>query len=115
MLENCCISFEVPGEIRVSERGKKNENGLWDSIELVEVYVDEGQHVSISIDCTDNVDGISIGLSAHHIENEESGRAFHPALDAHLDWTATRQLRDFLSLLLTMKDDIDTPKDKPDE
>jgi hypothetical protein len=108
MLENCCISFEVPGEIRVSERSKKNENGLWDSIELVEV----DKAVCVSIDCNDNVDGISVGFSAHHIENEESGRAFHSTLDAHLDWKATRQLRDFLSLLLTMKDDIEAQADE---
>jgi hypothetical protein len=88
----------MPGTIRLTERGPKDERDFWTVIDLVEVDHDE-----IDFDVRLLPEGIELGLNAHHVENEETGKAFHAELQINLLYSEIEQLRDFLDLILKYK------------
>ena len=98
------IDFDdLPGVVEVSERDAQDENGLWSSTMLV-----EKKEAEPDLSVTLNDDGAKIYVSAHHVENDETKRAFHVRLDLNLSWNDIARLHDFLELLIKCKDEETT-------
>jgi hypothetical protein len=88
----CYITLEVPGEIKVSERGAKDERDHWTSTILVEL--DDTINLRLSFS-----DGkLSIGLDAYHIKNNKTDRVFHADLDCRLERDELEKIRQFIDL-----------------
>ena len=95
MTGTCSLDFDdVSGAVDLSERGEKNSFDSWTSNDLV-----EAADADLRLSAAFEDDGINITVSSHHVENKETGRAFHTVLTVTLDWKATAQLRDFLNMI----------------
>jgi hypothetical protein len=103
-------SFSVSGDgsLTVSERGTQDDKGLWSSSRLVDTRIGDSQETSLMVStCDESEEGdISFQASAHHIENPDTGRAFHGIVDVWLSWEQTQALRDYLNFLLSQRDDL---------
>lgn len=76
-LSDCCLTFErAPIEVDISERGMQSANGLWGSTGLVEKHDIGNVHISL------DGDGVTLHIGVHHVENEDTDRAFHATLEA---------------------------------
>ena len=94
---------KLGGRVKLSERGEKND-GLWSSTDLLEVGSD-GLELSVDLgdpdDDEDKYAGyVHLELSAYHVENEQTKRAFHSHLWACLDRRQTQELHAYLGYLL---------------
>jgi len=93
---DCHISFqEIGGEVEISERGKQTGEGIWPSIKLV-----ESDESNVHLYARNSSEGVEISMSAYHVENEETNRAFHTNLEVTLNRQELASLHDFLGLLL---------------
>jgi hypothetical protein len=84
----------MSGRVELSERDKYDGCG-WTSTLLVSRLVNDG---SLSVIFRD--EGVRFYTHTHHIENEETRRAFHVVLDWNLSWQEVAHLHDFLGMLL---------------
>jgi hypothetical protein len=105
---DCALCFaDLSGRISVAERGQQNDRGFWDSNEFVSRDIEND--IDLTVACEQ--DEIRIVLSAAHIENKETNRAFHSHINCNLEWNEVKQLRDFLSLILTWQLEKRSPDD----
>ena len=88
----CYITLEVPGEIKVHERGAKDERDHWTSKILVEL--DDTINLRLSF----SNGKLGLGLDAYHIKNNETGRVFHTDLDCKLEGDKLEKIRRFIDL-----------------
>ena len=95
-MTECALHFDdLAGAVNLNERGKQDSQGLWESREIL---CREVEAVHLNIDSEN--DGLSIGLSVHHIANDETSKVFHVSIDCTLQLDDVKRLRDFLNLLL---------------
>ena len=88
----CYITLEVPGKIRISERGAKDERDHWTSKILVEL--DDTINLRLSF----SNGKLGLGLDAYHIKNNETGRVFHADLQCKLAGDQLEKIRQFIDL-----------------
>ena len=89
---------DVGGTVVLGERGEKNEEEYWSRTVLLDnISADE---IDFRVDLGEDDERCIIGLSAYHVENEETKRAFHLHLKAHLDHRQLQQLHGYLGYLL---------------
>jgi hypothetical protein len=97
---------ELPGAVYIAERSPQEEKSGWPSTALIETEDDDGNLLMddpVILSVSLRQDGAGLSLRAYHIENEETKRAFHTALDVHLTYSEVEQLRDFFTLILKFK------------
>lgn len=91
------ITISTDAEIGISERGPQEENGGYNSTNLVETEHEGELSIGIDEDCADGE--IYLRLSSYHIENQESGRAFHSSARVYLSPDQVNRLVHFLNYL----------------
>ena len=110
------FSTSADGKLEIRERDKEEADHTWSTITLVKEIISvereplAAKEVTLSVMPCDeavaeNAD-ISFQLSAFHIENPDTSRAFHSTLDLWLSWEQTQALRDYLDFLLSQRDDL---------
>ena len=98
---NTELGFKLDGTFDVSER--VGDESPFETLSLVEspdvLSVEFGY--SEDGDVTEEV-GFFIGLSCHHVKNEETGRVFHANLRVHPDREQVKRIRNFCDYLLKL-------------
>ena len=98
---NTDLSFRANGEIKVSERSEKEQDGGgWSSTDLLEVVTN---NLELRIGLRDEdveEEEIFIELCEYHVENQETKRAFHTDLEAKLTLQDVKNLHAFLGYIL---------------
>jgi hypothetical protein len=94
------MSMNIEGWMDLSERAEQDADGFWNSTDLVEADVGGDDNVSLSFSFEEKEECLTVGLSAHHIENPETKRVFHGHLTAYLDTAEVKLLHGYLGFLL---------------
>jgi hypothetical protein len=99
------FSISSAGECDVSERSDPElyEHGtIYKTIELVSDHARDKVTLALSLpDDGDEWQGVAIDLSDFHVENAETGRAFHARVKARLTWEDVGSLYRCLGYLLS--------------
>jgi hypothetical protein len=100
------VDFEAPGEAEVLERGEQAEDEGYASTNLVHVMMDK---ISCSVsynEAEELVEGrpFTLRLSAYHMENEETKRAFHTHLSMAMNRAQAQMMRDALDFFIEKLD-----------
>ena len=104
MAENSLhFDYRRGGDIHIQERGPKDKRGYYTIHDkLVSTHDDIELHCAWSDDDDDEGRGdhMRLELSSFHVENKETGRAFHCSQELCLDKSTIKKIRDFLNLVL---------------
>jgi hypothetical protein len=103
------LSFEGLGEVSVSERRKPADPDAhsYESDDLVD-RIDDVKLDVYSLEKTPRKGAcVLLDMNAYHIENDDTGRAFHTSVGLHLTRAEITTLRDFLDFIIEHADDAD--------
>jgi hypothetical protein len=106
------VELRPPGKASVSERKDGQAPDRYASDELVDHYIPKIELSLYSTDPDEEEEAhwgkrrITLSLHAYHIENAETGRAFHTSLEVALSRQQGQVLRDALSFFLAQEEII---------
>lgn len=99
---------EITGRAEISER---HDHPTDPSRYSSDVLVKQKKNLSIGLSTTDECDEwddevlLVLRIDCHHLENDETQRAFHVNLDVPCDVKTLQQMRDFIDYVLNTPTD----------
>jgi hypothetical protein len=97
----CELKLIMDGSVHLQERSfGRNDKGWYDSADLFDDCIDD-----VELEMSFNDGAIQLRLIKYHIENEESGRAFHVSATARFGPDRVKLLRRFLEFLIAVDAD----------
>lgn len=104
---NIDLSFERQSEVSVSERGEKKDGGGYRSNYLVATVAGAEIRFDVTSETDAGEPSFQIIAAFYHVENAETGRAFHSHLTVPLERSDLEELRQFVELALAIAPEPD--------